>query len=254
MPFGFFEKEKVHTPMLIEEVRCKVSPHIRRDASCLDNPSRIQGLLNDCLRKHEIAKNLLLLGYNENICLEAQNCSELNKSTLKTCKKQLMDKHSLDETTATWIVVAWFCILERTVPVEFIEDLDARFSTESIEEEIKKHEADYSENGLWDKVSNNVKSIGAQLLYKAMQLYYATENPACPRKVKLTIYGALGYLIAPLDVVPDLMPMIGYTDDAAAVAAALVLAQSYIDDDVKFKAKSKLANLFGVNILSAIEE
>ena len=64
-------------------------------------------------------------------------------------------------------------------------------------------------------------------------------------KVKAGIFGALGYLISPIDFIPDLLPVVGYTDDAAAIAAAIALANIYIDDDVKWKAKQKIADLLG---------
>ncbi len=103
----------------------------------------------------------------------------------------------------------------------------------------------YSDDGLWNKITSNAKSIGGELIYKAFQLYYVTENPNCPMKVKAGIIGALGYLISPIDFIPDLIPVVGYTDDAAAIAAALVLAQMYIDDEVKWKAKQKIRDLLG---------
>ena len=110
----------------------------------------------------------------------------------------------------------------------------------------------YSEEGLWDKITGNVQSIGAKLIYNALQLYYATENPACPQKVKIGIYAALGYLISPIDFIPDFTPIAGYGDDASAIGAALLLAQMYIDDEVKEKAKRRMVELFGEKILSKI--
>ena len=113
------------------------------------------------------------------------------------------------------------------------------------EKTLNGYEENYSDKGLWEKVTDNAKSIGIGLIYKAFQLYYVTENPNCPMKVKAGIFGALGYFISPIDFIPDFSPVVGYTDDAAAIAAALALAQVYIDDDVKWKAKQKIADLLG---------
>lgn len=117
------------------------------------------------------------------------------------------------------------------------------------EEKINKYSKDYSDDGLWDKITKNVQVIGAGVVYNALQLYYATDNPACPQKVKVGIYAALGYLISPLDFIPDFTPIVGFGDDASAIGMALVLAQMYIDDNVKRKAQDKMVDLFGEKIL-----
>lgn len=119
-------------------------------------------------------------------------------------------------------------------------------------EDIDKYSKNYSDEGLWDKVTRNVQSIGAGIVYNAFQLYYATENPACPQKLKLAIYAALGYLISPLDFIPDFTPIVGYGDDASAIGFALLTAQMYIDDDVKRKSKDKMVDLFGESILEKL--
>ena len=121
-----------------------------------------------------------------------------------------------------------------------------KFTKDDFDEKtLDEYSEKYSESGLWDKVAGNAKSVGQGLIYKAFQLYYVTQNPNCPLKVKAAIFGALGYLISPLDFIPDVVPVLGYTDDAAAIAAAVVIAQIYIDDEVKFKAKKKMADLLG---------
>ena len=61
----------------------------------------------------------------------------------------------------------------------------------------------------------------------------------------MIIYGALGYFISPLDVIPDFMPIVGFTDDIGILAAAVGIAALYIDSDVKDKADRKLADWFG---------
>lgn len=120
------------------------------------------------------------------------------------------------------------------------------------ENTINDYSQDYSEEGLWSKITNNIQSIGVKLVYNALQLYYATENPSCPQKVKFGIYAALGYLISPIDFIPDFTPIAGYGDDASAIGMALILAQMYIDDEVKEKTCSKMVDLFGEKILSMI--
>ena len=113
------------------------------------------------------------------------------------------------------------------------------------EEKLDEYSGKFSESGLWSKVSGNAKKIGQELIYDGFKLYYVAQNPNCPMKIKAGIFGALGYLITPFDLVLDVVPIVGYTDDAAAIAAAVALAHVYIDDEVKFQAKNKMADLLG---------
>ena len=120
--------------------------------------------------------------------------------------------------------------------------------------DMKKYGKDYSEEGLWDKMTSKIQAAGIGLIYKALQLYYAAQNPACPAKVKAGIYAALGYFIVPLDLIPDFTPAVGYADDLSAVGAALAMAQMYIDDSVKQQSKNRIRELFGDGMLRKLEE
>ena len=63
--------------------------------------------------------------------------------------------------------------------------------------------------------------------------------------MKATILGALGYLISPIDAIPDFIPVAGFSDDLGVLAAAIAAIGFYIDDEVKNKADEKLAEWFG---------
>lgn len=128
--------------------------------------------------------------------------------------------------------------------------IDADFS----EIEVENYTEKYSEEDFWTKIKNNVTNIGISLIYKALQLYYVTQSPKCPMKVKAGIYGALGYLISPFDIIPDFTPIAGYTDDAAAIGVALILAQMYIDDNIRAQAKGKIKDIFGAKALEKLDE
>ena len=129
------------------------------------------------------------------------------------------------------------------INVEEIENLD-----------FEKYEDKYSESGLWDKIRKNIAKIGVKVIYQALLLYYVAQSPNCPSKIKAGIIGALGYLISPIDLIPDIMPGIGYADDAAAIATAVALAQIYITDDIKAQAKSKIADLLGEDVLANLDD
>ena len=103
-------------------------------------------------------------------------------------------------------------------------------------------------------MTSKVQEAGIGIIYKALQLYYAAQNPACPTKVKAGIYAALGYFILPLDVIPDFAPVVGYSDDLVAIGGAIMMAQMYIDDGVKQQSKGRIQALFGDAMLKKLEE
>ena len=106
-------------------------------------------------------------------------------------------------------------------------------------------EQHYSETNFWDKLKHYALAAGKELVEKALWLYYAAQNPSTPTWAKSVMYGALGYFILPLDAIPDITPLIGYSDDLGVLAAALAAVSMYITDEVKQQAQQKLAAWFG---------
>ena len=119
--------------------------------------------------------------------------------------------------------------------------------------DMNEYAANYSEDDLWKKVKGNVKKAGLGLIYNALKLYYVTKNPNCPMKVKAGIFAALGYFISPIDLIPDFTPIAGFSDDGGAILLALGMAQMYIDDNVKEKAKERISNLFGKDAAAKLD-
>ena len=116
----------------------------------------------------------------------------------------------------------------------------------------EKYSKDYSEESFWDKITGTIKSAGSELIFKALQLFYAMQNPECPIAIKAAIIAALGYFISPIDAIPDVIPFVGFADDLAAVGAALAMANMYINNEVIQKAKDKMRGLFGDDILKEL--
>jgi len=75
-------------------------------------------------------------------------------------------------------------------------------------------------------------------------LYYCFQDPATPAKARAIIIGALGYFILPLDAIPDFVPVIGFADDLAALAAALGAILAYLKPEHRVRAKLKLREWF----------
>lgn len=107
------------------------------------------------------------------------------------------------------------------------------------------YEKAYSEQRFWRKATRHASTAGRQALEKALWLYYAVQNPGTPKWARRVIYGALGYFVLPLDAIPDLAPLVGYTDDLSVMTAALATVAFYINDDVKQQASVKLHGWLG---------
>ena len=118
------------------------------------------------------------------------------------------------------------------------------------EKELQKYEQHYNDSSFLDKVTKYGKLIGITALYKAVQLWFVLQKPDVPAGTKAVIMGALGYLIAPLDFLPDLLPVLGYTDDIVAITFALIKVQGYIDEEVERKSKKLLRKIFGEESVS----
>ena len=110
------------------------------------------------------------------------------------------------------------------------------------------HGAKFSVEAFWKKVKHVAKQAGQSVIYASLLLFYVLQKPDVPKRVKIIVIGALAYFIAPIDAIPDFVAGIGYTDDLGALMAALLQASLYVDDDVKDKARVKLAEWFGSDI------
>ncbi len=99
----------------------------------------------------------------------------------------------------------------------------------------------FSPARFWRKLATFARTAGTKTVYTALLLYYAYEREETPSWAKRTVVGALGYLLMPLDAVPDLTPILGYTDDIGVLGAGLVIVAAYVNKDVRTKARAKLA-------------
>ena len=60
-------------------------------------------------------------------------------------------------------------------------------------------------------------------------LISALENPATPTHMRALIIGAIGYNVLPIDLIPDIAPVLGYTDDIASAAGVVAAVAVYSD-------------------------
>jgi uncharacterized membrane protein YkvA (DUF1232 family) len=74
-----------------------------------------------------------------------------------------------------------------------------------------------------------------------LAVYYCAFDRATPRHVQLSLIGALAYFVMPADAIPDVLPVLGFTDDAAVLAAAIKLVADHIRPQHREAARDKLA-------------
>jgi uncharacterized membrane protein YkvA (DUF1232 family) len=105
---------------------------------------------------------------------------------------------------------------------------------------MKKHNRHYSDNSFWKKIKTVAASAGKEITEKVLTLYYCLCDRDTPVKAKTVISGALGYLILPLDAIPDITPIAGYTDDLGIIALAFATVAAHIKQEHVDQAKEKL--------------
>jgi uncharacterized membrane protein YkvA (DUF1232 family) len=71
--------------------------------------------------------------------------------------------------------------------------------------------------------------------------YYCAFDRTTPLHVKGALIGAIAYFVLPTDAIPDVLPVLGFTDDAAVLAGTLKLVASHIRDDHRTAARDQLA-------------
>lgn len=102
----------------------------------------------------------------------------------------------------------------------------------------------FSQSDFVEKISRIAKRAGSKLVYAALILYYTLQSDRISKADKAMIIGALGYMISPLDVLPDAIPIVGLTDDLAVLVYVLKKVWTEVDPDIQEKAKSKLSKWF----------
>ena len=125
------------------------------------------------------------------------------------------------------------------------EQNDNNIAPPPVPADLSEYEKDFSFDKLMSKIKETAKKAGLKAIYMALLLYYALESPTISTMDKAIIYGALGYFICPIDIIPDILPFIGLTDDIAVLAWAFSRVKHNVTDMTREKAKTKLKIWFG---------
>src|SRR6187402_2258565 len=91
----------------------------------------------------------------------------------------------------------------------------------------------------WTKI----KRLAAKLPFAEdiLAAYYCAFDRQTPRHVQAALLGAIAYFILPFDFVPDMMPVLGFTDDAAVLATAIRMVATHILPEHRDAARAALA-------------
>lgn len=109
---------------------------------------------------------------------------------------------------------------------------------------LDQYRKSFSEFNFWDKLRQFATKVGVKTVYSSLLLYYAYQRSETPNWAKRLIVGVLGYLIAPIDAIPDLTVFFGFTDDVGLLSFALVTVAAYVNEDVRGQARERLAGWF----------
>lgn len=89
-------------------------------------------------------------------------------------------------------------------------------------------------------LKDTVSRAGVQVAYGALLLLYAYKRPETSGWAKRIVLGTIAYVLAPIDAIPDLSPLFGFTDDVGVLLFGIVNIAGYINEEVKVAAKKQL--------------
>ena len=112
----------------------------------------------------------------------------------------------------------------------------------------------FSQSEFVEKVSRIAKRAGSKLVYAALILDYTLQSDKVSTANKAMIIGALGYMISPLDVVPDAIPIVGLTDDLTVLLYVLKKVWTDVDPEIQGKAKERLSKWFDEDEIEEIND
>ena len=89
-------------------------------------------------------------------------------------------------------------------------------------------------------------TAGRAIAKPALEGFELLIDNSTPAQVRISIMGALTYLIVPIDLIPDFIPASGFSDDLVALTAVISLWQHHITPEMKYRAKCKLDKWFPI--------
>jgi uncharacterized membrane protein YkvA (DUF1232 family) len=112
-------------------------------------------------------------------------------------------------------------------------------ATDGVSWDAFKRDEERVRHGFWPKV----RRVAARLPFAEdlLAAYYCAFDRKTPLQVKAALLGALAYFVLPADAMPDILPLLGFTDDALVLVTALRMVSGHIRDEHRDAAREALA-------------
>jgi len=110
-----------------------------------------------------------------------------------------------------------------------------------IDPERMAHDERVVNDGFWAKLRANIGKV--PFVEDAVAAFYCATDPLTPLRAKAVLLGALAYFIMPADAVPDFIALLGFTDDAAVMMAALQTVRTHLRPDHYERARATIATV-----------
>lgn len=170
---------------------------------------------------------------------------ELRKKWLELSKKYHPDKYQTkDEKIIKFVEKK---IMKINEAYEYLKKNFEENKDNTMKYDYKKYTNDFSDGKFWSKMKEVAKKIGLKATSYALILYYVLQKKEVPLADKMLITGCLGYFILPLDLVPDLIPAMGYSDDVVGMLFAIKRCMNYVDDEIKENVSNRLVSWFDID-------
>ena len=101
----------------------------------------------------------------------------------------------------------------------------------------------FNDQGFLRKLARYALRLGRPVVEQLYALYFMLRAEATPMRSKMVIVGALLYFVSPLDLVPDILGPLGFSDDLAVIAMVFKQVKAYLTDDIRSKAAAATAQL-----------
>jgi uncharacterized membrane protein YkvA (DUF1232 family) len=97
------------------------------------------------------------------------------------------------------------------------------------------------ERDFWQKLKATCRKI--PFIDDLTAVYYCAIDPTTPLQVKAILFGALAYFVVPFDVIPDFFTLVGFSDDAVVLYAAVRAVLPHLKPEHRLRAKEALDKL-----------
>lgn len=112
----------------------------------------------------------------------------------------------------------------------------------------------FNTHDIFQKIVECAKTAGATFIYRVLIIYYTLKLGKLPVASVAIVTAALGYFLLPVDIIPDFMGVIGFSDDAIALGLAMNEIRKFITPEIIAEADNKLLSFFPSVEIPSLEE